>query len=284
MKIFVHSAITLGILLAGCSATEEEVNEQELVARVYNKMLLVSELNAQLSADMTAQDSINTTNRYVNSWIERQLLVRQAEQNISSSQNELNAKIEEYRNDLLIYSYQNQLLAQKLDTNVTDQEIEQFYDDHKEMFNLQDHLIKVRFIQVDSANQSAEMLRDLMLSDSDEELNELERFSYMHSAKYAMGDNWMYLSELLREIPLEVSNKEKLLKNKALIEFYDNGFLYFVRIVDGKSKGQTAPLDLEKNNIRNYILNNRRLAFLKALKVDILERAKKEQEIEILRK
>lgn len=284
MKLFVHSAIISFLFLAACSGKNEGVNQEEVVARVYNKVLLVSELNQQLSADMDAQDSLNTTNRYVNSWIERQLLVRQAELNIATNQAELNKKIEEYKNDLMIYSYQSQLLAQKLDTSVSDQEIEEFYNTHKEMFKLQDYLLKVRFLQIDSANQSAQMLRKQMMSDKDEELNELERFCYMHSAKYTLDDNWIYLSELQRKIPLEVTNKEKLLKNRNLIEFYDNGFLYFVRVVDGKSKGTTSPLMLEKNNIKNNILNNRRLAFLKKLKADILERAKKEQEIEILRK
>lgn len=284
MRLLAHSVIIGFLFLAACNGKKNEINREEIVARVYNKVLLEGQLKKQLSANMDAQDSLNTTNRYINSWIERQLLVRQAELNIATNQAELDRKIEEYKNDLMIYSYQNQLLAQKLDTSISDQEIEEFYSSHKEMFKLQDYLVKVRFLQVDSANQSAQILRKQMMSDRDEELNELERFCYMHSAKYSLDDNWIYLSELQRKIPLEVSNKEKLLKNKKLIEFYDNGFLYFVRIVDGKRKGGTSPLLLEKNNIKNNILNNRRLAFLKKLKADILARAKKEQEIEILRK
>jgi hypothetical protein len=284
MRYCLHTVVLLLWVVTGCEPKTSEVNPQKIVARVYDKVLLESELNAQLSASMNAEDSINTTNRFINSWIERQLLVRQAEQNIATNQAQFEAKIKEYRNDLLIYNYQNQLLAQKLDTNITEQEIEQFYNDHKERFQLQDYIVKVRYVQLDSANQSSKMVRKNIMSQKDDKLTELERFCYLHSANYTLDDNWMYVSELQRKIPIDVSNKEKLLKNRNLIEFYENGMVYFVSIVDGKSKGTTAPFALVQQNIKNNILNNRRLAFIKQLKSDILDKAKKEQEIEILRK
>lgn len=174
MKYY-HVLIVVICLGVSCKPKTSPINEEEVVARVYDKYLLASELNAQLNANMSAQDSVSTANRYINSWIERQLLVRQAELNIATNQAELNKKIQEYRNDLLIYSYQNELLAQKLDTSITTQEIEEFYQSHEDRFKLQDYLVKVRYLQIDSANQSAKMLRKLMMSDADDELNELPR-------------------------------------------------------------------------------------------------------------
>ena len=82
-------------------------------------------------------------------------------------------------------------------------------------------------------------------------------------------------------VPIVTYNKEKLLKNKNLIELYDNGFLYLVRIMDYKLKDGISPLSFEKNNIRRIILNNRKIEFLDKLSDDIYQKAKKEEQIEI---
>jgi len=172
-------------------------------------------------------------------------------------------------------------LKEKLDTIVSDEEIESYYLAHEEMFRLADDIVKAHYIKIDSTTVKNNNLRTWLFSDEDDDFLELEEFCYMHSANFYLEDNWVYLDELLRQVPIVVYNKEKLLKKKKLIEFYDSGFLYLVRIVDYKLKDSISPLALERNNIKRIILNNRKIEFLDNLSVDIYQKAKNQNQIEI---
>jgi len=273
--------ILLSTLFIACVQKENDNNDKVPVAKVYDKYLYEDEVLRQIPFEASIEDSVSIRNSYVNSWIDRQLMVHQAELNLSEDDQDVTQKLEKYRNDLLIYSYQNQLLLEKLDTNVSMEEIETYYKEHEEMFGLADYIVKARYVMLDSGSLKNKQVKKWLMSSDDEDFQKLEEFCYMHAAKFYLEDNWQYLYELLNEVPIISYNKEKLLKNKKLIELYDNGYLYLVRLVDYKLKDGVSPLSMEKENIRRIILNNRKLQLLESLRTDIYQKAKNIQEIEI---
>ena len=274
--------IFIGILATSCQSQINSENEEgEVVARVFDHVLYESDVLPSIPNDASGEDSLSIRNSIINSWINRTLMVRQAEMNLSEEKMDVDKKLEKYRQDLLIYSYQNQLLVEKLDTIVSEQEIEAYYIEHEEMFNLADYIVKARYIKLDSSAVANKEIRGWLMSDKDEDFLLLEEFCYLHSANFYLEDNWVYLDELLKQVPVVTYNKEKLLKNKKLIEIFDSGFLYLVRIVDYKLKDGKSPLALEKNNIKRIILNNRKIEFLNSLSDDIYQKAKNQNQIEI---
>lgn len=273
--------VCCGLLFISCEPKKSESNDLEVVAKVYSTVLYEDEVGDQIPFDATFEDSLSIRNSYVNAWVDRQLMVHQAELNLPIEEQDMSAKLEKYKNDLLIYSYQNQLLTEKLDTNVSDAEIESYYENNFDRFKLADYIVKARYIKLDSSSFKNKKVKAWLMSDKDGDQAKLEAFCYMHSANFSLEDQWQYLYELLQEVPIVSYNKEKLLKNKKLIEFYDNGYLYLVRLVDYKLKNGVSPISLERGNIKRIILNNRKLEFLASLKSDIYEKAKNTQEIEI---
>jgi hypothetical protein len=273
--------IFLGITMFSCSQSETEVDNRIVIAKVYDNSLYEQDVLNQIPFESSMEDSISIRNSYVNAWVDRQLLVHQAELNLTEEEQDVSKKLEKYRDDLLIYSYQNRLLLEKLDTNVSMSEIEVYYQDNKDRFGLADYIVKARYIKLDSLSPNIKKVKKWLMSDKEADSENLEDFCHMHSSKFSLEDKWMYLYELLNEVPIVSYNKEKLLKNKKLIELYDNGFLYLVRLVDYKLKDGVSPLSLEKENIKRVILNNRKLKFLENLKSDIYQKAKNKQEIEV---
>ena len=270
------------IILGACSAPRGEEETGPYVVKVYSKYLLEEEVLKQIPFGSSMEDSISIRNSYINAWIDRQLLVHQAELNLPIEEQDVSSKLEKYRNDLLIFAYQNQLLLEKLDTNVSNFEIETYYQENKESFGLADYIVKVHYIKLDSTDKNIKKVKSWESSSKESDFEKLEQYCYMHSASYSFENNWMYFYELLDVVPIVSYNKEKLLKNKKLIEFYDNGYYYLVRIVDYKLKDSVSPLSMEKKNIKRIILNNRKLNFLEKLSSDIYKNAKSQQEIEIL--
>jgi hypothetical protein len=268
-------------LVVSCTPKPNSVDTRKAVATVFSKTLYEDEVLKQIPLEISVEDSASLRNGIINAWIDRQLMVHQAELNLSSDDQDVSQKLEQYKNDLLIFSYQNQLLIEKLDTNVSEKEIEAYYEKNKSRFGLVDYIVKAMYVKLDSATFKNKKVRKWIMSDKEDDLDNLEKFCYMHSASYSMGENWLYLNKLLDEVPIVSYNKEKLLKNKKLIELFDNGYLYLVKIVDYKLKDGISPLSLEEDHIKSIILNNRKLQFIESLKADIYEKAKNNQEIEV---
>jgi len=273
--------VLLGVILFSCNQKENEVDDRIVIAKVYDNFLYENDVLMQIPFESSIEDSISIRNSFVNAWVDRQLLVHQAELNLTEEEQDVTKKLEKYRDDLLIYSYQNRLLIEKLDTNVSRAEIEAYYEENKDRFGLADYIVKARYVKLDSLSPNIKKVREWLMSDKDSDKESLEEFCYMHSSNFSLEDKWLYLYELLNEVPIVSYNKEKLLKNKKLIELYDNGFLYLVRLVDYKLKDGVSPLSLEEKNIQRVILNNRKLKSLEDLKSDIYQKAKNKQEIEV---
>ncbi len=280
-KTFGYIAFVL-VIFTGCLSENQEIETSgNPVVRVFDDVLYDTEVLEAIPLGASKEDSLSIRNGYINSWINNRLMVRQAEINLPESKKDVSKKLEKYRQDLLIYSYQNQLLLEKLDTTVSEIEAKEYYDSHQDMFQLADYVLKAHYIQFDSATFKHKKLRGWFMSNDEEDFEKLEEFCYMHSTKFSLEDNWMYLDELLKQVPIVTYNKENLLKNTKLIEFYDRGFLYLVRIVDYELKDEISPYELEKNNIKRIILNNRKIEFLDNLGVDIYQKAKNENQIEV---
>ena len=97
------------------------------VARVNHKYLYLSDLHGIVPVNTPTKDSISIMKDYIEKWIKRQVIIDKAELNLTNEQKDVDELIENYRAALLIYKYQQEYLKQRIDTNLTDDEIEKYY-------------------------------------------------------------------------------------------------------------------------------------------------------------
>ena len=60
------------------------------------------------------------------------MVLHNAEMNLSDEKKDVAKELEEYRNSLITYAYEADLVRQKLDTNVSESEISVFYKNHQQ--------------------------------------------------------------------------------------------------------------------------------------------------------
>ena len=106
-------------------------NDDRVVATVYDKALHQSDLQGIMYEGISTNDSIVKAKAFIDNWIRRQLLIHQAENNINKSELDFSKEIEEYRNSLIIYKYEEMLIEQKLDTVISEAEIARYVRDNK---------------------------------------------------------------------------------------------------------------------------------------------------------
>ena len=105
-------------------------NGDRVVASIYDKTLHQSDLQSVLYEGISVNDSLVRTKAFINNWIRVQLIIHQAEKNIDKSELDFSRQIDDYRNSLIIYKYESQLIEQNLDTVVSDEEIAKYLEDN----------------------------------------------------------------------------------------------------------------------------------------------------------
>lgn len=273
------------LLFSSCSFLRSEKEQDNPIVRVNDQFLSAEELSSIIPESISSQDSVMLVRGYIDRWIEKQLMIEQAEINLTKDLNSIEKQVEEYRNDLLIYAYQNQMVNQRLDTNLTEQELLNYYNEHKDNFELKDYLVRVVYVKLDTNAPQLNEVRKWLESDTEKDFIELEDYCYQFAVNFYLEENkWLYLDELLREIPIEGYEKRKLLNNKKIVDFSDGTYLYLIRFLDHKLKDSISPFELEKENIRSIIINQRKLDFINKLKKNLYDEALRKGKFEIFNK
>jgi hypothetical protein len=86
-------------------------------------------------------------------------------------------------------------------------------------------------------------------------------------------DKWLFFNDLIKEIPIETYDQENYLKNHRQIEMQDSAFAYFVNIKGFRIKEGISPLSLVRDNIRNIILNKRKIILIKSMEDEAYKQA-----------
>ena len=107
--------VILVIMCVGtsCSLLDSN-NHEDPVARVFEQYLYPSDISDAIPTGTSIQDSIILAKRYVDNWVKDQLMLHRAEQALTEEQKDFEKQIAEYHRSLVIFSYRQKLLQQKL--------------------------------------------------------------------------------------------------------------------------------------------------------------------------
>lgn len=274
-------ATILTILLAAPFGCQPVSDTNDAVACVNDVCLSWQELSEVIPDNTSPEDSMLLANNYVQNWIKEEVIMSYALNNLTEDQMNFDQQIENYRKSLLTFAFENQIVRQHLDTVVSHREIEEYYNSNLGNFQLKDFITRVKFCIVDTTFEVTKDFEKLFYSDVPEDLVEFEKFCVENGINYFIDDEqWFYFGDLIQEVPLQVYNVERFLKKNKRLSFVEEGRRYFLQIVDYKLKDSVSPLSLQKEKIRNIILNSRKLDLLSKMRDDLYQEALRKNSIE----
>jgi len=276
MRILRLLPVVMLLLLAGCDFFQRNAKEV-VVAECYGKYLYESDLKGIVPENASVMDSLQRVNSFIDSWIERQVLLHQAETNLSKEQLDFKRQVEEYRNSLVIYAYETQLINQKLDTVVSEDEIADYYEQNKEEFQLRNTMVRAVYVILKYDCKQKEAFHKLMSDPDTLLLQNLDMLATEYSEKSHLDvDHWMRLDELIDIIPIEILNPESFLKRNRFVSLDSDDLTYMVRFEEYLLEESISPLAMQRDNIRSIILTQRKKQLVDRMKTAVYENAKKE--------
>ena len=268
-------------MTVSCSYFGTSTSEGEPVARVYNKYLYRSDLSGLLNNKVTAADSADIINHHIESWIRRNLLLNEANKEQLANQEDINRKIEDYRESLMLFSFEQNLLKRNLDSLVTQESIRAYYENNKNNFKLRENVLKAQFVVVKNETPQKENLKAWLKDDSEAGQKQLQEYCLKYAINYALSPSWYVFNSFISEIPIETDNVSDFLQSHTIYQTKDAVNTYVIKILDYGLKGKTAPMDFETENITKVLLNKRQMEYSKEIKEKIYQNALNNSDFEV---
>ena len=253
--------------------------DKNILASAFDKNLYYDDVILELPSNNI--DTSLFIEKYVEEWVSDQVMLKQALINIDEN-DYIDASVEKFKNSLLIFEYQQELINQNFDTTISSAEILDYYNDNIDKFKLNQDIFKGRLVIIDKKAPNLKSLYNNFKSNDDDDIDKLINYCMLYALEYYVNDSsWNYFSSIKRKLPKNISETKIFYSKKKYDIVEDDNFLYLLFIKDFKFKGSISPFSVEKDKIKSLILNENKINYIKMLEKNIVNDAKLSNDIKI---
>lgn len=274
------------MILTGCKGkitfSKQKSDDEKIIVKYKEHFLTDRDINLILPQDYSKEDSIKLVNAYIEEWVKKKAIVDKAEENIDElTLKEIDNKMVEYRQDLLINAYNNYLIEKNIKDSINDNEVYAYFEENKKSFPLNKDIVNYRLVTVNK-NDSKQAER-LFNSGRDEDFDEVLKMSLSNGLPYHDQDSvWYSVESLAAQYPQLTENDNlSQLVNRRRLKIENDSTTTMIRILKLKTKGSEAPYEFVKPTIKNLLLNKRKLNLLGNLQNELYKEAINQNEIKI---
>ena len=270
--------IILGIVLSAltsCRAISSLLHDDEVVAEVNGVKLYRAELDAVIPNGISAADSAALAMKYIDTWASDHVYLKIAEQQLSKSEKDVTKELEDYRKSLLKYRYEQLYVNERLDTTVTDEMVDEYYEAHADKFVLQRPIVRARYLNIVADSPVLKQLRKMMKSSEPNDLVEADSLAYSSALKFMTWNNdWIDAALLAGEFGRDYNSLLASMSGGWIEQKDTTGYLKLAYIPEMIAKGRQAPVDYCAPMIKDMIISARKQALISGLERDLLNDAR----------
>jgi hypothetical protein len=263
-----------------CDENIQTNNGNFILARVYNKTLYIKDLEGMFPPGTSAYDSSLITNAYTQRWVREAVLLYEAENNLPKDLN-IDRLVRDYRSSLVRNNYEQVLLEQLMETEISASELADFYDKNKIQYQLDNPIVKAYVIVVPKIISVRDSLKYLWKNANDVHLARLKNICEEYELAYILdGNKWNEWENLANFLPRNIGFEEFSKKGKDF-SIQDGEFEVWVKILDSKKPQEIPPIEYVEEQLKRMLLLSRKTRLLEEKKEDMFEIAKRKGQIEI---
>lgn len=239
------------------------------MVQVGNTFLYLEEMQQQLPYGLSRGDSIKFVQEFVQKWVEEQVLYEKAEHNVRGDES-IERMVNDYRRTLVMNNYERRLLQQKVSEELPEEELLQYYENNKQLFILEESVVKGVFIKVPLNSPGLKDLKKWYKDSSDEALEQMEGYAFRHAVIYEyFYEHWLPISELEGKVVINLAELSDDFDKQRDIEAKDDEFCYLLHIEEYVAKGEVKPYDLARHEIVDLLANYRKVELMNKVKQDL---------------
>jgi hypothetical protein len=258
--------------------TEDESIKGKKIAKVYERDVYDTDIFS-----LNKKDSAIIANNYLEDLAIKEALFLKAKESGLVNEESIEIQTERFRKSLFSAQFENEFVKQKLDTNVKEDELKQYFQKNESQMLLHSTIFKGYYVILPINSNKVVRLKELMLSEKTIDLQELKNFCVRYSSAYSIDiKEWV-------EMPIQISRiysfthegVSNAIKHNQLLTFEKDDNLYLIRLIDFKFANQPSPYSYIENELKQLLLNERKAEIIAQLKAQLLSESKENNKIEI---
>lgn len=274
---WVATAALITLMLA-CGEPESS-DSDPLLARVHQKELHLSDLEGMFADDAKAEDSTLIIRAFVNRWSRDAAMQWEAERNLPPDLN-IDRLVRDYRASLVSSYYEEVLAAVRLDSTISREELESYYEEHKSQYQLERPIVRCLFIRVPYPLKDEGELQGLWNNGRVEDTSALAAFcNRFAEVALLQTDAWYSLDDIAAQLPEDVLTANNVDK-KGEFSMREGSYRYYFRLLEVKPRLEIAPLSYVEEQARKVIIHNRKRKVLEEAREEIFNRELRRNNIE----
>ncbi|HON51947.1 MAG TPA: hypothetical protein P5243_02280 [Bacteroidales bacterium] len=251
------------ILIVSCNRNKN-TDDQLLLAEVGEHTLYKKEVLESLPKNISSQDSIAFIKNYTDAWVRNKLLYEKAISNIHDKDGTIEGQVARFREQLYITAYEQLFSNQKLDTIIPQNQIDEYYSNHKQEYILNVDVVKPIFAVIPKQKLTTKIKKYFYSKDIDE-FDIFKDFVYENSQKFYLGKDWVVLEQLKQEVPVELISNANIFDSKGII-LEDSQYAYCIKITEYVKAGNPKPKEMAYEEIATILLHKRKIELLKSMR------------------
>ena len=249
------------------------------VVSIDERVLTEKMLRDALPEGMSPADSSAFADAYIRRWAESQLLYEQAQKNLPDVER-IDRLVERYRRELFIHEYKKQLLNEKLNVEISDELVQNYYRTHAHRYILSSPIIKGLFLKVSENSPQIGDLKKWYKVESANAVGNIEKYTLHNVVNYEyFYDRWVSFDEVMDNIPYPISDADEFLSTNKTIEVNRDGYWYLLNISDYLPSKANMPLDYARPQIVEQLKNSQRQKFWEEMNNELYNEAVRTRKI-----
>ncbi len=254
--------------------------DDQLLAQAYNKNLYLSELEGIVPEGSTKEDSALIVAAYTQRWIREQLMMYEAERNIPKDLN-IDELVRDYRASLVRFNFEEKIIAEKLDSTVSEAETKAFYENNKDQFQLESTILKCLVLKISSKAPQKDADK-LWNSRNPSDESRLEIFAKQWGVMSMLNrQKWYKLEEVAALLPKGTLTTDNV-GSRREGTLSDGDFRYYFRVLDVVQGKTTAPFDYVREQASKVILHKRKMDLMEKWKEDLYQKELRRENVKII--
>lgn len=245
-----------------------------MVASYKDRQLTREMLSHYLPKGLAPEDSARVSKAFVKQWLEEQAVMDEALDKYKGLAEEVEYKVQDYKAKLIMHSYENRMIEEALDKNVSKKEIVAFYEANKDNFISTEKLYNYFYIVTPKSDISG--VADWIRSSNPQDIVKLREWATENAIEYKVDSN--YVNEAKIEFVskgyygnLQKTEPGKLIRWNGVIRGEKRYYLFkMIKVVEA---GEPLTIELCRDKIVDLIMNERKVSLIEKNEERILKNA-----------
>lgn len=249
----------LGLSLACNSEELGETAKDPVLAQVYNKALVLSDINGIADPTTSSEDSLHLIQSFVDRWVHEAILMHEAEKYVRQDM-DLDKLVRDYRSSLVLNNYEQDLFTSELDTIITNNDAEKYFNANKEQFRLRYSIVRYTLIKIGVTSQKVDYVNQWWQAKDLSLLVDLKKKAQSRDTYFdVQPKHWRPLQNLKKRLPSKIAKSLSAPSDEVLT---NNNYLYFLKVYEIRDKGDLPPISFVRDQVEKIILHGRKMKLI----------------------